>query len=157
MLGVGTSVVGGHAVGDFAQILVAALHDAGYSEMVGALLLSVFACAGAYAMIATAHVKGMYDVALANVSGAVTQVPFVVLPIALILIAAFTQFGVVPGYPGGGALPVDLETTSVLLLAFPPLLILWKAVQDDGAVNSVETGTMIAIFGLVLYVLTVHG
>jgi hypothetical protein len=41
----------------------------------------------------------------------------------------------------------------VFLLAFPPLLILWKAVQDDGHVNWVETATMVAVFGLTLYFL----
>jgi hypothetical protein len=144
-------------VGDFAAVLVGSLRAAGYSEMVGALVLSVFACAGAYAMAATAHVKGMYDIALASVSGQITQVPFVVLPIAWILIAAFTQSGLVPALPDGGALPIDLETTSVVLLGFPPLLILWKAVQDDSAVNWIETATMTAIFVLTIYFLAVHG
>jgi hypothetical protein len=55
------------------------------------------------------------------------------------------------------ALPIDLETTSVIILAFPPMLILWKAIQDDGFVNWVETATMVAIFGLVIYFLAAHG
>ena len=156
LLGVITAVIGGHAVGDFADILVTALTDAGYSEMLGALILSVFATAGATAMIATAHTKGMYDIALANVSGAVTQVPFVVLPVVLILIGVFAQVGVTP-HPAELALPIDLETTSVVLLAFPPMLILWKAIQDDGYVNWVETATMLAIFGLTIYFLAAHG
>ena len=49
VLGIATSVVGGHAVGDFADILVSGLEAAGYPEMVGALILSVFAAAGARA------------------------------------------------------------------------------------------------------------
>ena len=157
LVGIVTSVIGGHAVGEFADILVTGMAAAGYSEMLGALILSVFACAGAIAMIATAHSKGMYDIALANVSGWINQVPFVVMPIALIQIAIFSQMGVVPPLPGGGVLPIDLETTSVFLLAFPPLLILWKAVQDDGSVNWVETATMIALFVLTLYFLVQHG
>ncbi|MGK0352828.1 MAG: hypothetical protein ACJAYX_003515 [Planctomycetota bacterium] len=124
--------------------------------MIGALILSVFATAGATAMIATAHAKGMYDIALANVSGAVTQVPFVVLPLVLILIGIFAQTGITP-QPSELALPIDLETTSVIILAFPPMLILWKAIQDDGFVNWVETVTMVAIFGLVIYFLAAHG
>ena len=157
VVGLVTSVIGGHAVGDFAEILVHYLRGAGYSEMIGALLLSIFACAGAYVMIATAHVKGMYDIALANVSGAVTQVPFVVLPITLILLGAFNQSGITPPLPNGGALSIDLETTSVLLLGFPPMLILWKAVQDDGAVNWLETVSMVSIFGLSHYFLASQG
>ncbi len=157
LVGVATSVIGGHAVGEFADILVTGMAAAGYSEMLGALILSVFACAGAIAMIATAHSKGMYDIALANVSGWINQVPFVVMPIALIMIAVFSQTGVSAPLPGGGALPIDLETTSVFLLAFPPLLILWKAVQDDGSVNWVETSTMIALFVLTIYFLVQHG
>lgn len=156
ILGIVTAVIGGHAVGDFADILVGSLTAAGYSEMIGALILSIFATAGATAMIATAHAKGMYDIALANVSGAVTQVPFVVLPLVLILIGIFAQTGVTP-QPSELALPIDLETTSVIILAFPPMLILWKAIQDDGFVNWVETVTMVAIFGLVIYFLAAHG
>jgi hypothetical protein len=157
LVGIAASVVGGHAVGEFADILVTGMRAAGYSEMLGALILSVFACAGAIAMIATAHSKGMYDIALANVSGWINQVPFVVMPISLVMIAAFSQLGVVPPLAGGGALPIDLETTSVFFMAFPPLLILWKAVQDDGYVNWVETAAMMAVFVLTLYFLVQHG
>ena len=156
LLGVATAVIGGHAVGDFADILVGALTAAGHSEMLGALILSVFATAGATAMIAAAHAKGMYDIALANVSGAVTQVPFVVLPLVLILIGLFAHTGVTPA-PPEFALAIDLETTSVIIMAFPPMLILWKAIQDDGFVNWVETAVMVAIFGLTIYFLAAHG
>lgn len=157
LVGIAAAVWGGHGVGEFAEVLVHSLRQAGYSEMVGALVLSIFACAGAYAMAATAHTKGMYDVALASVSGAVTQVPFVVLPFALLMIGAFSQLGIGEAMVGGGALPIDMQTTTVVLLGFPPLLILWKAVQDDAAVNWLETVTMMAIFSLTIYFLAVHG
>jgi hypothetical protein len=160
LLGVLTSIVGGHAVGEFADLLVGGLKARGYSEMVGAIVISIFACSGAYLMIATAHVKGMYDLALANVSGQVVQVPFVVLPISLILIGVFAQLGIVDASllpAGGGALAIDLETTSVVLMAFPPLLILWKSIQDDGSINWLETASMIALFGLTIYFLAQHG
>jgi hypothetical protein len=157
VLGLGASVVGGHAVGDFADALVGALDAAGYPEMVGAIILSVFAGTGAYVMIATAHVKGMYDIALANVSGAITQVPFVVLPCVMLLIAVFAETGVIPIAEGEPVLAIDLETTSVILLAFPPMLILWKSVQDDGKVNWLETAGMLAVFGLTIYFLAFHG
>jgi hypothetical protein len=156
-IGLATSVLGGHAVGDFADILVGALEEAGYPEMVGTLLLSVFASAGAFAMIITSHSKKMYDVALASAAGQVSQVPFVVLPVALILMAILAQTGVIPTASSGAILPIDLETTSVMLLAFPPMLMLWKAVQDDGQVNWVETASMICVFGIVLYLLAAHG
>lgn len=157
VLGIAASVFGGHAVGSFADVLVNALDHAGYPKMVGALVLSLFASAGAFVMIASAHRKGMYDVALANASGQVTQVPFVVMPITLIVLAAFGQTGMIAPTPSGGILPIDLDTVSVLLLGFPSMLILWKAVQDDGTVNWLETATMIAIFGLTIYFLAVHG
>ncbi len=157
VLGIGASVFGGHAVGGFADVLVNALEHAGYPKMVGALVLSVFASAGAFVMMASAHAKGMHDVALANASGQVTQVPFVVMPITLILLAAFAQTGMIAMTPSGGVLPIDLDTVSVMLLGFPSMLILWKAVQDDGTVNWLETATMIAIFGLTIYFLAVHG
>ncbi len=157
LLGIAASVFGGHAVGDFADVLVTLLDHAGYPKMVGALVLSVFASAGALVMMGSAHVKGMYDVALANASGQVTQVPFVVMPFALILLAVFSQTGVIAPTPSGGVLPIDLDTVSVLLLGFPSMLILWKAIQDDGTVNWMETVTMIIIFGLAIYFLAVHG
>mgnify|MGYP000860196153 CR=1 FL=1 len=156
-LGIATSVLGGHAVGDFADVLVSALSERGHSEMVGALVLSVFACAGGYVMIASAHVRGMHDLALANVSGAITQNAVMVMPIALILLGVFGQTGIIPRMPQGAVLPIDLETTSVVLLMFPPLLILWKAVKDDGRVSWVETSAMVAVFGLTLYFLAEHG
>jgi hypothetical protein len=157
LLGLGTSVIGGHAVGDFADALVGGLTEAGYSEMICAIVLSVFAGAGAYVMTAMAHVRKKYDIALANVSGAITQVPFVVLPAVMLLIATLASMGVIPTLPQGAVLAIDLETTSVVLLAFPPMLILWKSVQDDGGVNWVETAGMVAVFALTLYFLAVHG
>jgi hypothetical protein len=156
-LGLGASIVGGHAVGDFADALVRSLEEAGYPEMVGALILSVFAGTGAYVMIATSHVKKMYDIALANVSGAITQVPFVVLPCVMLLMAVFAQTGVIPMGPQETVLAIDLESTSVILLAFPPMLILWKSVQDDGKLNWTETAGMLAVFGLTIYFLARHG
>ena len=156
-LGIGASVVGGHAVGDFAEMLVGALEAAGYSEMVGALILAFFACAGIFVMIITAHMKGMYDLAIANVSSAVTQVPFIVLPTVLLMHAIFADTGVVPLLDSGGVLHVDVQTTSVILLGFPPMLILYKAISDDGKVNWVETASMTVIFALTLYFLGMHG
>ena len=156
--GLVVSVVGGHSVGEFASILVHKLAQAGYSEMFGAVILSVFASAGAFVMIGTAHFQEKYNIAMANASGAITQVPFLVLPIAMILLAVFTQTGVIPPYIGlDGVIPIDMHTTSAILLGFPSMLILWKAVQDDGKVNWVETSTMIAIFLLVIYLLVAHG
>lgn len=156
-IGAVASVFGGHAVGGFADLLVAGLAEAGYSEMVGALVLSFFACAGVIVMIVTTHMKGMYDLAIANVSGAVTQVPFVVWPIVMIMHAAFAQAGIVPTGAEGEILAIDLETTSVVLLGFPPMLILWKSIQDDGKVNIVETAAMCAVFVLTVYLLGAHG
>jgi hypothetical protein len=156
-IGVVASVIGGHAVGDFADALVAGLAARHYPEMVGALLLSVFASAGAFAMIFTSHRRKMYDVALASAAGQVSQVPFVVLPVAMILLAVFAITKVIPTAASGSVLPIDLETTSVVVLAFPPMLMLWKAIQDDGKVSWVETAAMVCVFGIVVFLLAVHG
>ncbi len=156
--GLAVSVIGGHSVGEFADILVRQLEQAGYPEMFGAIILSLFSAAGAFIMIGTAHAQKKYSIAMANASGAITQVPFLVLPIAMILLAAFTQLGVIPSLDGGsGVIPIDIHTTSAILLGFPSMLVLWKAVQDDGKVNWVETSTMVAIFLLVIYLLVAHG
>ncbi len=156
--GLVASVFGGHAVGEFADVLVRKLSDAGYPEMFSAIVLSLFSASGAFIMIGTAHVQKKYNIAMANASGGITQVPFLVLPIAMILLAAFTQMGLIPAIDGGtGVIPIDIHTTSAILLGFPSMLVLWKAVQDDGKVNWVETSTMIAIFLLVIYLLVAHG
>ena len=158
LVGLLVSVVGGHAVGEFAGILVHQLETAGYSEMFGAIILSLFSAAGAFIMIGTAHFQKKYSIAMANASGAITQVPFLVLPVAMILLAVFTQTGIIPALDGGsGVIPIDIHTTSAILLGFPSMLVLWKAVQDDGKVNWVETSTMVAIFLLVIYLLVAHG
>jgi hypothetical protein len=156
-VGAGASLLGGHAVGDFADLLVGGLTRAGYSEMFGALVLSVFSGAGAFVMMISAHARKMYDIALAGVSGAITQVPFVVLPAVLLMMAVLAQLGVVPVLPNGSVLPIDLETTSVVLLAFPPMLILYKSVQDDGHVSWVETAGMVSVFAVTIFFLARHG
>jgi len=74
------------------------------------------------------------------------------------MLAAFTQTGVIPHLnDSNGVIPIDIHTTSAIILGFPSMLILWKAVQDDGKVNWVETSTMVAIFLLVIYLLIAHG
>ena len=157
-VGLIASIIGGHSVGEFAGILVEKLSAAGYSEMFGAVILSVFAAAGAFVMIGTAHAQKKYNIAMANASGAITQVPFLVLPAAMIILAVFTQTGVIPAVDAhGGVIPIDMHTTTAILLGFPSMLVLWKAVQDDGKVNWLETMTMIAIFLLVIYLLVAHG
>lgn len=158
LAGLGASIVGGHSVGEFAGILVHKLEAAGYNEMFGAIILSVFSAAGAFIMIGTAHAQKKYSIAMANASGAITQVPFLVLPAAMIMLAAFTQTGVIAALDNSsGVIPIDLHTTSAIFLGFPSMLILWKAVQDDGKVNWLETSTMVAIFALVIYLLVAHG
>jgi hypothetical protein len=57
---------------------------------------------------------------------------------------------------GASSAPL-IVTTSVVVLAFPPMLLLWKAIQDDGQVNIVETAAMICVFGIVVFLLAVHG
>jgi hypothetical protein len=157
VLGIGGAFLGGEAVGDFADALVKTLTAHGVSEMVGAIILSLFSGIASYLMIASAHMKKKYDLALSNVAGAVTQMPFVVLPATLILMAVFSKTGVIPVLPHGGVLAIDFETTSVLLFAFPTLLVMWKAITDDGKVNKIETTIMIVLFALIIYFLAQHG
>jgi len=157
LLGIGGSFIGGHAVGDFADGIVAALNARHYPEMIGAIIVSFFSGIASYAMIASAHVKGKTSLALSNVAGAVTQMPFVVFPCTLLMMAAFAQTGLIATLPNGGVLPIDMETTSVLLFAFPTLLLLWKSITDDGKINKLETTVMCVLFGLIIYFLAKHG
>lgn len=151
------ALVGGHAVGDFADNLVVYLRGAGYSEMIGAIVVAFLAGMPAYILVTSAHLKGKTQLALSNVFGGIVQVPFVILPAVLLLAALLSVFGVVPLLPEGGILPIDLETVSVILFGFPTLLILWKSIGDDGAVNKLETTIMLVLFALMLYFLAMHG
>jgi hypothetical protein len=81
----------------------------------------------------------------------------VILPAVLLLAALLSVLGLVPLLPEGGILPIDLETVSVILFGFPTLLILWKSIGDDGAVNQLETTIMLVLFALMLYFLAMHG
>jgi hypothetical protein len=157
LLGIGGSFIGGHAVGDFADGIVKILAEHHYPEMIGAIIVSFFSGIASYAMIASAHVKGKTSLALSNVSGAVTQMPFVVFPCTLLMMGVFAQTHLIPTLPNGGVLPIDMETTSVLLFAFPTLLLLWKSITDDGKVNKLETTVMCVLFGLIMYFLAKHG
>lgn len=159
-LGTLTSLVGGHAVGDFAEGIVNALKERQYPEMVGAIIVSLFAGVASYLMIVAAHMKGKYELALSNISGAITQVPYVILPATMILMAVLAQTGVTPAFPGlaeGVVLPIDLETTSVVFFGGPTLLILWNSIADDGKVNRFETTIMVVLFALIIYFLAQHG
>lgn len=160
LLGSATSLVGGHAVGDFADGVVDALNARNYPEMVGAIIVSLFAGIASYLMIATAHVKGKYELALSNVSGAVTQVPFVILPATMILMAVLAQLGVTEPFPNlvkSVVLPIDLETTVVVFFGAPTMLVLWNSIADDGKVNKLETTIMVVLFALIIYFLAQHG
>lgn len=151
------ALIGGHAVGDFAGNLVDYLRGEGYSEMIGAIVVSFLAGMASYILVTTAHVRGKTELALSNVFGALVQVPFVILPAVLLFTVGLAAIGVVPVLPQGGILPIDLETVSVTLFAFPTLLVMWKSITDDGSVNQLETAIMLGLFGLVLYFLAVHG
>jgi hypothetical protein len=160
VLGTVTSLVGGHAVGEFASGIVNALNERKYPEMVGAIIVSLFAGVASYLMIVAAHMKGKYELALSNISGAITQVPYVILPATMILMAALSQLGITAPFPGlaeGVALPIDLETTSVVFFGGPTLLILWNSIADDGKVNRFETTIMVVLFALIIYFLAKHG
>jgi hypothetical protein len=160
LVGSATSLVGGHAVGDFADGVVDALNARGYPEMVGAIIVSVFAGVASYLMVITSHVKGKYEVALSNVSGAVTQVPFVILPATMIMMAALFQLGVTKPFDhiaSSVVLPIDLETTVVVFFGAPTMLILWNSISDDGKVNKLETTIMVVLFALIIYFLAQHG
>lgn len=157
LLGAAGALVGGHAVGDFADNLVVYLRGEGVSEMIGAIVVAFLAGMASYILVTSAHVKGRTQLALSNVFGALVQVPFVILPAVLIFAAVLAGVGVVPTLPQGGILAIDLETVSVILFAFPTLLVLWKSISDDGKVNRLETAIMLGLFGLVLYFLAMHG
>ena len=60
-------------------------------------------------------------------------------------------------YAWGSPVIVGALATSVVLFAFPTLLLLRQSISDDGMVNRLETSVMVVLFGLIIYFLAQHG
>lgn len=143
------ALLGGEALSGFAHFATETLH---LSFIHAALLLVIFAGTPEYIIVASSHIKERLDVALSNAFGGIVQVFFVIFGFTLIAAGvSATMTGVTQ------VIPIDLFSVVLLFFAFPSMFILRVMITDDSKVNALESISMIAIFGILLYILLTWG
>ena len=146
LLGAAGAYFGGESIGAFADT---ALNRLGLPALATASGLAFFAGISEYIIVYKAHRRGELGIALSNVFGGMTQVLFLLVPFALIVIAVL---GLLTGSPLY-AIPINTETTMLMLLLFPLLYVLLQYIQQDRTLTNLDAVAMTAIYGLLLYFL----
>ncbi len=147
-LGVVGSFLGGHAMSDVGDFIVASFP--GLSQMVVALILALIAGIPTYVIVGNAHLKQQPLIALSNTFGGLTQNLFNVMAICCLMIAAFNWLGILDHT----TIPINLATTLSVLFIYPTYSILSRAIEDDGKFNWIEIISLIALFAFLMFVLT---
>jgi Ca2+/Na+ antiporter len=147
-LGVVGSFLGGHAMSDVGDFIVATFP--GLSMMSVALILALIAGVPTYVIVGNAHVKKQALIALSNTFGGLTQNLFNVMAICCLMIAVFNWVGVLDHT----TIPINLATTLSVLFIYPTYTILSRAIEDDGKFNWIEIVSLLALFSFLMFVLT---
>jgi Ca2+/Na+ antiporter len=147
-VGVGGSFLGGHAMSDVGDFVVASFPS--LSPMMVALILALIAGVPTYVIVGNAHLKKQPLIALSNTFGGLTQNLFNVMAICCLMIAIFNWAGVLDHT----TIPIDLRTTLAVLFIYPTYSILSRAIEDDGKFNWIEIVSLIALFSFLMFVLT---
>lgn len=145
-LGLAGAYFGGEAIGGFADV---ALHRLGLPTIPTAAFLAFFAGISEYIIVWKAHRRGELGIALSTVFGGMTQVMFLLLPFAMIVIGVL-------GLVTGNALytiPISLDTTLLMLLLFPLFYVLLEFIKEDHTLNNLDAAAMTGIYALMLYFL----
>lgn len=145
-LGLAGAYFGGEAIGGFADV---ALHGLGLPTIPTAAFLAFFAGISEYIIVWKAHRRGELGIALSTVFGGMTQVMFLLLPFAMIVIGVL-------GLVSGNALyaiPINLDTTLLMLLLFPLFYVLLEFIKEDHTLNNLDAAAMTGIYALMLYFL----
>lgn len=145
-LGIAGAYVGGESIGGFADT---ALNRLGLPTIPTAAGLAFFAGISEYIIVWKAHRRGELGIALSNVFGGMTQVMFLLLPFAMLAIAAF---GALTG-SGAYVVPIDLQTTFLMLLLFPLFYVLLQYLREDHTLSNLDAAAMTGIYALLLYFL----
>lgn len=149
--GIAASYVGGEAIGSFADT---ALNELGLPTIPTAAMLAFFAGISEYIIVWKAHRRGELGIALSNVFGGMTQVMFLLLPFAMLMVGIL---GFVTGSPIY-VIPIQLDTILLMLLLFPVFYVLLEFLKDDHTLNNLDAAAMTGIYLLLLYFLfTVPG
>lgn len=147
MLGIGIvgAYCGGEAIGGFAET---ALGGLGLPTIPTAAALAFFAGVSEYVIVYKSHQRGELGIALSNVFGGMSQVMFLLLPCALLLIGGLGIAGV-PGM----MVPVNPATIVLVLLLFPLFFALQQYLALDRTLSNLDASAMTGIYFLLLYFL----
>jgi len=147
VLGVGGSFVGGHAMSDVGDAIVAAFPT--LKPMQVALVLALIAGVPTYVIVINAHVKKQPLIALSNTFGGLTQNLFNVMAFCCLLIASFNTFGILHHQ----TVPITVGTTLSVLFIYPTYAILQRAIEDDGQFNWIEIVGLVTLIGFLMFLL----
>lgn len=147
-VGVAGSFLGGHAMSDVGDFIVATFP--GLSTMMVALILAVISGVPTYVIVANAHIQKQSLIALSNTFGGLTQNLFNTMAICCLMIAGFNWIGVLDH----STIPIDAATTLSVLFIYPTYTILARAIEDDGKFNWIEIVSLLSLFGFLLFLLT---
>lgn len=145
-LGTVGAYCGGEAIGGFAEI---ALDRLGLPTIPTAAALAFFAGISEYIIVVKAHRRGELGIALSNVFGGITQVMFLLLPFALLVIGLL-------GATTGSAqyvIPITTPTTLLMLLLFPLFYALYQYMEQEKSLSNLDAAGMTGIYLLLLYFL----
>ena len=145
-LGVLGSYAGGELIGGFADI---AIKHLGLPTIPTAAALAFFAGISEYIIVIKAHKRGELGIALSNVFGGLTQVMFLLLPFAFIVIGTL-------GMTSGShlySMPINFPTTMLVILLFPLFYALHQYVEQNKSLSNLGAAAMTCIYGLLLYFL----
>ena len=146
LLGLAGSYFGGEAIGAFADTT---LHELKWPTVPTAAALAFFAGIAEFVIVWQAHRRGEIGIALSNVFGGITQVQTLLLPFSLGIIAIFALLTGSATY----SLPIDAQTTLLMILQFPMLYVLLQYLKEDHTLNNLDAASMTAIYALLLYFL----
>jgi Ca2+/Na+ antiporter len=145
-LGVLGSYAGGELIGGFADIAITHLQ---LPTIPTAAALAFFGGVSEYIIVIKAHKRGELGIALSNVFGGLSQVMFLLLPFAFIVIGTL---GLVTG-SALYAMPINFATTMLVVLLFPLFYALHQYVEQNKSLTNLGAVAMTCIYGLLLYFL----
>jgi CRP-like cAMP-binding protein/Ca2+/Na+ antiporter len=145
-LGLAGAYCGGESIGRFADI---AITELGLPMIPTAAALAFFAGISEYIIVYKSHRRGELGIALSNVFGGLTQVMFLLLPFALLVIGVA---GLVTGNPLY-SVPVNAVTILLTLLLFPLFYALHQCMEQDKSLSNLDAAAMTGIYALLLYFL----
>lgn len=145
-LGVVGAYTAGEAIGAFAE---SALGRLGLPTIPTAAALAFFAGVSEYIIVYKSHRRGELGIALSNTFGGLTQVMFLLMPFAMIVIGIL---GIGTG-ADRFAIPINEVTMLLILLLFPLFYALHQHMEQEGTLSNLDAASMTGIYLLLLYFL----